>query len=173
MINDDQDGIESLGNREVGDKVHGALGKGAWFGASFDWKEARMRWAAVDLELLAMGTSLHELVYEMGQSRPEVVSLNGDPGGLLPGVSGSGEVVVLSGDFSAEIIVVGNVGGSFIGKEGSFFGRDGRPSFGGWLGRDFLVRSRKDSLCEGICRISFDKLSSEGCIVDALLVELK
>jgi hypothetical protein len=95
--------------------------------------------STVDFELLAVGTALDELVHEMSEPRPKVISLNGDSGGLLSGVSGGGEVVILSGDLSAEVGVVGNVGGSLIGKDGSFFGGKGGPSFGGWLRRDFRM----------------------------------
>jgi hypothetical protein len=129
-----------------------------------------MRWSAVDLELLAMRTPLDELVYKVCESRPEVVTLNSGSGGLLSGVSGSGKVVIESGDFSAKIGVVGDVGGSFIGKNRSFFGRYCRPSFCSWLRGDFRMGFRDDLLRERIGYISLDKLSSESGVVDSLVV---
>jgi hypothetical protein len=46
-----------------------------------------MSGSTVDFELLAMGTTLDELVHEVSESRPKIVALDGNPGGLLPGMS--------------------------------------------------------------------------------------
>jgi hypothetical protein len=70
------------------------LREGTGFGASFDREEAGMSGSVIDLELLAMRTALDELVYKVGESRPEVISLNGDSCGLLSRMSGSGEIVI-------------------------------------------------------------------------------
>jgi hypothetical protein len=98
------------------------LGERSGFGASFDREEAGMSGSTVDLELLATGTSLNELVYEVGESGPEIVPLDGDSGGLLSRVSGGGEIVILSRDFSAEVDDIGNVSGSPVGEDRSFLG---------------------------------------------------
>jgi hypothetical protein len=149
------------------------LGIGTGFGASFDREESGVSGSTVDFELLTMGTSLDELVHEVSESRPEVISLDGDPGGLLSWVSRCGEIVILSGDFSAEVNVVGDIGSPSIGKEGPLFGGQRCPSLGSRLRRELRVRGREDLLCEEIACVSLDELGSEGGVVDTLLAELE
>jgi hypothetical protein len=149
------------------------LREGTRFGASFNREQAGVGRSTIDLELLATWTTLDELVYKMDESRPEVISLDGGPGGLLPGMSGGGEVVVLSGDFSAKVGVVGNVKGSLIGKKGSFLGGESCPSLGGWLGRNFWMGSCEDLFSEGVGFVSSNDLGSERSVVDTLFVKLE
>jgi hypothetical protein len=70
---------------------------------------------------------------------PVIVPLDSGLGGWLPWMSRGGEVVILPGDFPTEIVVVRDIGSSLIGKDTSFFGGEGGPSFGGRLGGNLRV----------------------------------
>jgi hypothetical protein len=64
----------------------------------------------VDLVLLTLGAALDISVYEVGQAGPMVILLERDPGpGLLAGVSGGWNVMVLAHDLPSELQVVWNV----------------------------------------------------------------
>jgi hypothetical protein len=165
MVHDNQNGVVALRRGEIGDKVHGALGKGAGFSACFDREQSWVGWSAVDLVLLTLRAALDVPIYEVGQAGPMVILLDRYSGGLLAGVSGGRNIVISSEDFSSELQIVWNVNSSKVKEKKTFVNRSEGPAFGGGRERGWS-KGDKGLLGKFVDRVSRNDLSSEIGVVD-------
>ena len=116
MVDHDQQRVKARGSGEIGDEVVRDLLEGAK-GVGFDQDEREGGEVCVRLVLLACGTALNVLAYELRKTQPPELSSDELAGFEVARVTSSLVVMTVGKDGAMERVVQGDIDTSLVGED--------------------------------------------------------